>query len=110
MTATDFVAFGQEMNQGTDSPEAQRRFWTRKRGTESADRCWATGDMLVSTVAAVLTDRAMTAMMAATDMATMRYTRMCISTRGHATIIPITTLTEVPVTRGVSNAQLWNGV
>jgi len=61
----DFVAFGQGMNQATDSPEAQQRFWTRKRGTESAGRCWATGDLLVSTVAAVLRDRAMTAMMAA---------------------------------------------
>lgn len=72
MTATDFVAFGQEMNQGTDSPEAQQHFWTRTRGTESADRCWATEDLLVSTVAAILTDRAMTPMMAATDMAAMR--------------------------------------
>lgn len=70
MTTTDFIAFGQEMNQGTDSPEAQQRFWTRKRGTESARR-WATDDLLVSTLVAVLTDRAMTAMMAATDMAAM---------------------------------------
>lgn len=45
---TEYVPFYQDLKQGSDSPEARLRFWTRKKGTESDER-WPRADLLVST-------------------------------------------------------------
>jgi hypothetical protein len=59
---TKYVPFYQEMKQGSDSPEARLRFWTRKKGTES-DEGWRPRRVLLVSKA----------LMSTTDIATRVY-------------------------------------